>query len=120
MKKIMLVLIVIIVFIGIGAGVYLYINQPIGYRRDPAPHSISFIENQENKTLTVTDYSPTNATLEWNEVEITSGAATLPSGTIDVGDVITNCSESGSIGYRFQNTPTHIAILPFGVWNFTE
>jgi len=44
-----------------------------------------------NKTLTVTEIYSQGRILYWPEVNITDGSATLPYGTIDVGDVITDC-----------------------------
>ena len=52
---------------------------------------IIFSKDTTNKTLTVTEIYSQGRTLYWPEVNISEGSATLPFGTIDVGDVITNC-----------------------------
>jgi hypothetical protein len=51
---------------------------------------VSFEKDKYNKTITI--ISIENGTdLYWNNVELVSGTAVLPNGTIDVGDIITEC-----------------------------
>jgi hypothetical protein len=51
---------------------------------------IDFTMDSMNKTITVKEIH-SGRTLHWPEVVNTSGSASIPSGTIDVGDKITNC-----------------------------
>ena len=50
--------------------------------------------------------------LDWNEVVVSTGSATLPTGTIDTGDTITNCQYYVTL--RWASTDQLI-----GYWNFT-
>ena len=121
-KTIVAILVVLIIVLLIIGGVYFIIQNSFNkWIAEPAPHSITFSEDVNNRTLTVTDFEPSEeegTVLYWRDVEILSGTATLPSGTIDIGDIITNCTESGELGINFQNTATNIIVLPFGSWDF--
>jgi len=64
-----------------------------------------------NKTLTVTEIYAQGRTLHWPEVNITDGSATLPSGTIDVGDVITDCE--GNLELIWKDTGINIISTDF-------
>ena len=68
-----------------------------------------FSMDKVRKTLTVQKIY--NDNLEWDKTEICSGDATLPSGFIKAGDVITDCS--GNLSLR--HVPTNFL---FGAYNF--
>ena len=53
--------------------------------------NIIFTMDLNNKTLTVKEIYSQGRTLYWPDVTIADGSATLPYGTIDVGDIITDC-----------------------------
>lgn len=53
--------------------------------------NIVFSEDQNNKTLTVTEIYPQDKDWYWSEIFIVNGSATLPYGLIKAGDRITNC-----------------------------
>ena len=64
-----------------------------------------------NKTLTVTQIYSQGRTLYWPEITINNGFATLPYGTIDIGDVITNCE--GYLELIWKETGVHIFSTDF-------
>jgi len=71
---------------------------------------IYFIADTENKTLTVTNinfYDHVN----WSNIYILHGNATLPTGNVDLGDIITNCSSRICLVWE----PTATAL---GYWDF--
>jgi hypothetical protein len=72
---------------------------------------IIFSIDQINKTLTVTEIYAQGRTLHWPEVNITDGFAILPSGTIDVGDVITDCE--GNLELIWKDTGIRIFSTDF-------
>jgi hypothetical protein len=53
--------------------------------------TIIFMQDNETKTLTVTEIYPKDKNFYWSEISIANGSATLPYGIIKVGDIITNC-----------------------------
>ena len=63
---------------------------------------IIFSKDTNSKTLTVTEIYSQGRTLHWPEVIVTNGSATLPYGTIDVGDVITDCE--GHLELKWEST----------------
>ena len=65
---------------------------------------------KENDTLQITNSYPGST---WDDVIVSSGEATLPSGTVDEGDTISHCS--GTVVLRWASTN---ALL--GVWSFSE
>lgn len=109
--KIILGLIVIVVLVSIFAGILQYVRYGIeGY--PPAERVMYCKMDLVNKTLTVTKvekYSYYN----WSDIEVTMGNATLPTGFIDVGDIITNCSNEVELVYKPQGTQV-------GRWPFEE
>jgi hypothetical protein len=64
--------------------------------------SIIFSMDSINKTLTVQEIYSNGRTLQWPEVIISKGSATLPDGTIDVGDKITDCK--GNLVLKWEDT----------------
>ena len=103
-------IIVTIVFFG------WFAYDDISYRANynPDPYYVSILFEQENNTLTVTDVevlSHGHHTFNWEDIEIRSGNATLPSGAVGMGDVITNCTDNVTIWH----IPTNIFI---GSWTF--
>jgi hypothetical protein len=117
-KRIMFILGVFCVLLICGIAVYFWVFSQGDILVNPAPHTITFQEDSLNKTLTVLAFHPQNLT--WSDVQIQTGSGTLPTGTIAVGDVITNCSMRGSVVYIVP-APNKVAMmLPFGSWDFTE
>ena len=72
---------------------------------------INFSKDTTNKTLTVTEIYSQGRTLHWPEVAINNGSANLPFGTIDVGDVITNCESY--LELIWKETGVHIFSIDF-------
>jgi hypothetical protein len=72
---------------------------------------IIFSVDTINKTLTVTEVYSQGRTLYWPEVSISDGSATLPSGIIDVGDVISDCE--GYLELIWKDTGIHIFSTDF-------
>lgn len=91
--KIIIILGVIIAVIAF-LSIYYHINTiPAG--GNPPPHySLFFSQSNETDTLTITDLSTyyPDKKYYWSDVEVISGNATLPTGVINEGDVITDCS----------------------------
>lgn len=76
----------------------------------PSPPSAFIVEQDiENKTLTVISVKETG--LSWENVELFEGSATLPNGTIEINDVITNCS--GNVVLVWKITGIVIANFDF-------
>ena len=65
--------------------------------------------DKASKTLTV--QKTYDDSLNWQKTEICSGKATLPTGTVQVGDVVTNCE--GNLSLR--HIPTSVL---FGAYDF--
>jgi len=121
-KIIIAVPIIIISILAVGIAYVVMSSTIIG---DPGVLYLEFNEDEPNKTLTVVDITPVNLSMNWNEVLMISGNATLLSGIISIGDVITNCSDSGEMGYAFKQsynffTGWKTITLPMGSWNFTS
>ena len=70
-----------------------------------------FSMNKNTKTLTVQKIYEND--LKWEEHEICSGDATLPSGLIKEGDIVTNCKGNVALRHVPSNTL-------FGGFNFEE
>ena len=68
-----------------------------------------FTMDKATKTLTVQKIY--DDSLDWQKTEICSGNAKLPTGAIQVGDVVTNCE--GNLALR--HIPTNII---FGAYDF--
>jgi len=64
------------------------------YCVSPEFPSFDFLPDNTNKTITLIDFNPGDFVnyLTWNDIVVTIGNATLPTGLINEGDVITNCS----------------------------
>lgn len=65
--------------------------------------------DKNSKTLTVQKIY--DKEMKWEENEVCSGIATLPSGTIREGDVITNCEGNVALRYIPKN-------ILFGAYDF--
>lgn len=65
--------------------------------------------DQASKILTVQKIY--DDSLNWQKTEIGSGKATLPTGAVQVGDVVTNCE--GNLSLR--HIPTNVL---FGAYDF--
>jgi len=90
---------------------YLYTDQEVCI--DCFPPMIHGIIDVNNGTITVVSVEHgwfPNAT--WEDAEITSGSAILPSGEMKLGNVITNCSGVVTIEWK----PCGWEI---GTWDFT-
>jgi len=61
-----------------------------------------FTMNKATKTLTVQKLYDSN--INWEKTEVCSGNATLPTGGMEEGDVVTNCS--GNVALRHIPTNT--------------
>jgi hypothetical protein len=72
---------------------------------------IIFSIDTVNKTLTVNEIYSDGITLYWPEVTVNDGSATLPFGTIDVGDVITDCE--GYLELIWSDTGNHLFSIDF-------
>ena len=70
-------------------------------KRFPKPPAI-FSMDKNTRTLTVQKIYEDD--IKWEEHEICSGTATLPSGHIKEGDTITNCEGNVSLRYIPTNT----------------
>ena len=67
------------------------------------------IKNENDRTLTVKDVY---VGMNWEDIEISQGHANLPSGTVNVGDIITDCY--GIIKLSLPGEYT------YGDWNFSS
>ena len=65
---------------------------------------IDFWANDIEKTLTIITIYPANEPLYWNDISVTNGSATLPTGTIDLNDVITDCDGFVELTYKPTET----------------
>ncbi|MCX6667091.1 MAG: hypothetical protein NTV74_02470 [Euryarchaeota archaeon] len=104
----------------------------IGGETPPQPEVMAFIRNNDNSTLTVYRIieEPYFNNLTWENVKL-EGIATLPSGKIDVGDVITNCNGIVSLTLRHNSRDFWLGVYYFkdvsgdydrlvGVWKATQ
>ena len=121
-KKPLLIIMGACLLVGIIITVVWITTQGMQATCDPVAHTITFQESSQNQTLTVLTYYPTESMeiLTWDHVQITTGSGTLPAGTIDEGDMITNCSLHGSLVYIIICPDGHALQLTFGDWDFTE
>jgi hypothetical protein len=87
----------------------LFINGETPPETPPLP-TIVFTMDKNNRTLTVKTIEPT--AVNWASLKIGPGNATLPSGIIKQGDVITNCSGHLILFYHATN-------YKFGEWDFS-
>lgn len=105
MKKEIKILVIAVVFILTAAIITIFWYGEI-YGFGPQSYQsinpqIEFEEDLIDKTLTVVNL---DMDLDWENITISSGYATLPSGTINVGNVITNCSGHVALIYEHTNT----------------
>lgn len=88
--KIIVGIIVIAILVSIFVIMWIFINS--GLRPCCGDeYTINLTEDSTKKTLTVTHIGYSPKSLNWSDIEV-RGNATLPTGTIDIGDIITNCS----------------------------
>lgn len=98
---------IIIALITIIMGIYIS-NVPID-KNIADPVNIQFKENTYIRTLTVEDI---NYNFDWESVNLVSGLADLPSGSIKKGDVITDCYGIISLYLGYD--------ILLGVWDFGD
>jgi len=110
MKKKTKIILAIAVVLIVVVFVFVYIQYTSQYCNGLV--SAPFIVCSENKTadtLTVNQIDLGHGgehvdVLYWEDIEVIYGNATLPSGRVELGDVITNCSKEGSLVYRVTDT----------------
>ena len=90
-------------------GQYTLDNRYDYYSRPSYP-TIYFSVDNETKTLTVTNINFDDH-VNWSDIYILNGNATLPTGNVDLGDVITNCSSKICLVWE----PTDTVL---GYWDF--
>ena len=111
--KIIVGLIVVVILVSVSVGIWLSFEAGI-IIDGVSPNRIVMDCEMDltNKTLTVTKVYPLSY-FSWSDIEVVSGNATLPTGIIDVGDVITNCSGEVKLVNKLLNEI-------FSIWNFEE
>jgi predicted nucleic acid-binding Zn ribbon protein len=101
------VVLLLVVPIAIAATVYVYVS---GMLPGPPISSIKHLSlEKENDSLVVIYVYPSD--LQWEEVIVSSGSATLPSGVINEGDTIIDCN--GLVALEWTSTNE-----PIGSWAF--
>jgi len=109
-KIISLLLIVFIVLyalhVTIGDRFESQFGEPVCYVDGP---TIIFMKDNETKTLTVTNIYPEDEDFYWPEISIKNGSATLSYGTIEIGDIITNCEGYLELVWGTSCIPIHQA-----------
>ena len=83
----------------------------LSYFDDKKKAEIPAFFSMDKNTRTLTVQKIHEADLSWDDHEICSGSAIIPSGLVREGDAITNCSGNVSI----RHIPTNILI---GAYNF--
>ncbi len=101
-------IVLIIVPIAIAATVYVYVSGMLPEAVESSRY-VNLVE-QENSTLFVTYVYPPG--LSWGDVEVSSGIAIIPYGTISEGDTITDCD--GVVTLRWESSNELI-----GTWIFS-
>jgi len=83
----------------------------LGYfdRSEGESHRPPFVFSMDENTRTLTVQKIYDDSVKWEDNEICSGDATLPTGEIKEGDVITNCD--GNVSFRY--IPSNILIGGF-------
>ncbi len=90
----------------------LFLSYVIFERTDiKGKEKLPVLFSMDKNTRTLTVQKIYNSNLNWEDNEICSGNATLPSGTIKEGDVVVNCN--GNVALR--HIPTNTLI---GAYNF--
>ena len=91
-KKLVTIAVIVICIVSIAVFVLIYeTNKPDDI--SPKTPEIEFRPDSAYLTLTVMTVNISEDTdLLWSDVSVKNGSATLPTGTIDIGDEITNCS----------------------------
>ena len=77
--------------------------------KEKPAHPAHFSMDKNQRTLTVQKIYESN--LKWEDNEICSGQATLPTGQIKKGDTVTNCNGNLALRHIPSNTL-------FGAFNF--
>lgn len=78
---------------------YAIFNKPATTVKSSLP--ALFVMDKNTRTLTVQELYEND--MKWEDNEITSGDASLPTGSIKVGDVVTNCSGNLSLRHIPSN-----------------
>ena len=120
--KIAIAVIIAIMLFILGGVLYIVLSGTI--YGDPISIDIEFYEDATNRTLTIMNITPADLSMNWDTVLLISGNATLPTGDISIGDIITNCSDSGELGYTFRQsynffTGWKTITLPLESWDYT-
>ncbi|MBN1280158.1 MAG: hypothetical protein JXA00_00760 [Candidatus Thermoplasmatota archaeon] len=98
MTKKSIILFVILSVIIVSIGVYWFVVSPPVEETPPDESGyLLFQENLTTNTLTVTEI---HGLTTWEDIEVYSGHALVPTGPIDLGDVVMNCT--GNV--QFLNT----------------
>jgi hypothetical protein len=131
-KTKIIIAVVIVACLVIPIAFFVYSQVLSDWETPPQPEVISFVRNNDNGTLTV--YRILEElyfnNLTWENVKL-EGIATLPSGKIDVEDVITNCNGTVSLTLRHNSRDFWLGVYYFrdvsgdynrlvGVWKATQ
>jgi len=78
--------------------------------------SFEFQPDVSNKTITLIEFNPGGFAnqLNWDDIVVTMGNATLPTGLISEGDVITNCSGIIKMYIRLPCFTGHTFLYSYG------
>jgi hypothetical protein len=117
-KKIKIILLIVIIIIAvisvllatrwIAFETYKQVSEMVGSAPEKYAPNVTYEKNETARTITITLIEGEPGELLWSNVELYnpnnmySMEATLPNGTIDVGDVITDCD--GLIWLRWKPT----------------
>lgn len=93
-SEIKIITVIIVFFFVIMLNGYMQANWFITPHKDPSP----IVFRQENNTLIVTEVKQN---LIWDDFVIIRGNATLPTGTVNQGDIITDCIGTSPYGGIF-------------------
>jgi hypothetical protein len=95
--KIIVGIIVIVILVSVSVGIWLYINT--GWDGLPGHFVMGCEKDLINKTLRVIIVEKPSF-FNWSDIELIKGNATFPTGFIDLGDMISNCSGEVTLVYK--------------------
>lgn len=110
LTKIILGIVIIIILVSVSWIIWIYNSGIIA--NGFVPTIMDCDMDLTNKTLIVTKMEKPSY-FNWNDIEVITGNATLPTGFIELGDKITNCSGVVRLVYKPHN-------MLIGSWNFEE
>ncbi len=90
-KIIALILVVFIILYILHITIGPTIESQYEYSGFTDEQNIFFETDLSQKTLTVSSIHPQDRDFYWSEISVVNGSANLPTGIIEVGDIITNC-----------------------------